>query len=194
MNIDRIAGTMTVGRPSADFAASVMAPIYGRPGPGFTARVMTGLDEPASGRRGTPGGRRAALLLVPAALTLVAGVMTVRASRVDPLPTPDAPRLATAPAFNPAVRTLSTVAQAAPVAHAPRAARVSRPAEAPVVPPELPAIYMIGALEGPDDIAIRAIEPAAFTVPALDAPAPLKVADLPGTLSGLQQREFKEKS
>lgn len=194
MNIDRIAATMTVGRPRADFPARVMAPIYGRPGPGFTARVMTALDMRASGRRGSSGARRAALLLVPAALALVAGVVAVRASRVDPPPTPDAPRLATAPVFNPAIKTLPSVAQAAPVGHAPRAAPASSPAEAPVMPPELPAIYMIGALQGPDDITIRSIEPAAFTIRALDAPAPLKVADLPGTPGELQQREFKEKS
>lgn len=194
MNIDRVAGTMTFGRPRADFPARVMAPIYGRPGPGFSARVMAGLDVPASGRKGGPGARRAALLLVPAALALVAGVMTVRASRLDPLSIPDAPRLATAPAFNAAMGTLPTLAPASPVPPVPRAAQVSRRVEAAVAPPELPAIFMIGALHGPDDIAIRSIEPAAFTIPALDAPAPLQVADLPGSLSGMQQRESKEKS
>ncbi|HUF25313.1 MAG TPA: hypothetical protein VMN81_14370 [Vicinamibacterales bacterium] len=176
MNIDRIAGAMTGGRPRADFTARVMAPIYGRPRPGFTSRVMNGLDAPAAGRGFSPG-FRPALLLVPAAIVLIAGVMAVRASRVDLPAPPVAPSLATAPVFNPA---MEAPPQAPRVAQAfrPATRQAQTPAPAEQAPPEPPPIYMIAALEGPDDIAMKSIEPAAFTIPALDGPAPLKVADL----------------
>lgn len=192
MNIDHVAGAMTGGGPRADFTARVMAPIYGRPLPGFTARVMTALDAPASGRGGSPGARRAALLLVPAALALVAGVMTVRASRVDLPPAPDAPRVATAPAFYPAPKTPPTVAEAPPAGPVPQPAQAFTPAERAVAPPEPSPIYTVAALDGPADIAMKSIEPAEFTIPALEAPAPLKIADLPGSPGGLKQRQFKE--
>ena len=192
MNIDRIAGAMTGGRPRADFAARVMAPIYGRPRPGFTVRVMNGLDAPAAGRG--HGTRRAALLLIPAAITLVAGVVALRGSRVDLPAAPIAPRLATAPTFSPAVETPPEVAQASRGAQAftPATRQAQTPAPAEHAPPEPPPIYMIAALEAPAEIAMTSIEPAAFTIPALDAPAPLKVPDLPGTPGGSEPREFKE--
>jgi hypothetical protein len=135
--------------------------------------------------QGFSPGFRQALILIPAAIALAAGVMAVRAARVDLPAAPIAPRLATAPAFRPAIEA-PPVAQVTRVAQvfrpadeqAPRVAQAFRPAEQPVALPEPPSIYMIAALEGPDDIAMKSIEPAAFTIPALDAPAPLKVPDL----------------
>jgi hypothetical protein len=201
MNIDRIAGAMTGGRPRADFTARVMAPIYGRPRPGFTDRVMAVAQgfSPANapaGRGFSRGARRAAFLLVSAAIALVAGVMAIRAARVDLPGLPVAPRLATAPrvpqapqvaqVFRPANET--RVAQA--VTPATRQAQTPAPAEH--APPEPPPIYMIAALDAPAEIAMKSIEPAAFTIPALDAPAPLKVPDLPGAPGGSPQKEFKE--
>ena len=192
MNIDRIAGAMTSGRPRADFTARVMAPIYGRPRPGFTARVVAQAFRPADkpvAQTFRPA--MAAALLVPAAIALAAGVMAVRAGRVDLPAAPAAPRLATASLE---VR-LPNPPEAAVATTSPRIARratVSAPAEEPTVAQLPPSIYMIAALAGPDDIAMKSIEPAAFTIPALDAPAPLKVADLPGAPGGWQQKEPKE--
>lgn len=180
MSTDRIARAMTCGRPRADFPARVMAPIDGRPRPGFTGRVMTGLEAAAAGRRASPGERRAVFVLVPAALALIAGVMIVRDSRGDLPPAPVAPPVATAPAFSPAMETPPQVAQTSRAAPAPRVAQAFRPADASVAPSPSPSIYMIAALEGPAEIAVKSIEPAAFTMPALDVLAPLNVPDLKG--------------
>jgi hypothetical protein len=186
MNIDRIARAMTGGRPRADFTARVMAPIHGRPRPGFTARVMAAAQgfSPANartaGRSFNPGFRQA-LVLIPATVAIAAGVLVGRASRVELPVAPAAPTLATAslelrsaaPPQTPGMTTQRRVARHAMVS----------PVEEEA-PPELPAIYMIPALDGPDDIAMKSIEPAGFTIPALDGPAPLKIADL---------KNFKEK-
>lgn len=177
MNIDRIAGAMTGGRPRADFAARVMAPIYGRPQPGFTVRVMDGLDAPKAGRGYRA--RRAAFLLVPAAIALIAGVMTVGPSRVDVPPAPAAPKLATSSREG-----RLPVPLQAPVATTPpriaRRATASAPVEEPAVA-QLPPIYMIPALEGPPDITMKSIEPAAVAITPLAAPAPLTVPSLEGS-------------
>lgn len=178
MTIDHIAGAMTNGRPRADFTARVMAPIYGRPRPGFTARVVAQAFRPADAPAAhafSPGFRQA-LILIPVAVALIAGVMAVRAARVDLPAMPVAPRLATAPVFSPAIEAPPLVAQA--FRPATRQAQTLEPAKEPAEALELSLIYMIAALEGPADIAMKSIEPAAFTIPALDAPAPLKVADL----------------
>ena len=194
MNVDRVARAMTSGGPRAGFTDRVMAPIDGRPQPGFTARVMNGLDV----GRGFSPGARGALLLFPAALLLAAGVISWRASRVDLPAAPSAPRLAVgAPDLGPA--DAPTLPAARPVKSRPVVARHAphtphtETAVAPL-PESAPRIYMIAALEGPSDIAMKSIEPAACTIPALDAPAPLKVTDLPGAPGGSPQKEFKEQS
>lgn len=183
MNVDRVARAMTGGRPRADFTARVMAPICGRPRPGFTARVVAQAAPLAQGFR--PGARRAGFLLVPAALALGAGLMVARASRIDLPPAPAAPTLATA---TPAAQAWQ-VAQVFRPANQTPVARAFRPAApgahttvpAEQAPPDLPRIYTIPALEGPVDIAVRSIEVPAFTIRALDGPAPLTVSDLKGS-------------
>lgn len=194
MTIDRVAAAMTGGRgPSGPaFTARVMAPIEGRPQPGFTARVMEQVPQgfsPAATRvgRGFSPGARAALLL-PAALAVAIGIVAVRTSRATLPDAPAAPRLATgafaghpeAPNWQAAIEPLQ-----------PRGTRQSRPPVVMAVLPEPapPAIYMIAALEGPDDIAMKSIDPAACTIPALEGPAPLKVPDLAGAAGGSRNKE-----
>ena len=197
MNVDRVARAMTSGRPRAGFTDRVMAPIDGRPQPGFTARVVAQAFRPADTRVGrgfSPGARRA-LLLFPAALLLAAGVIAWRGSDVDLPVAPSAPRLAVAaPDLGP--KGAPTLPADRSVKSPPVVARHAAHTEPAIAPAELPApaIYMIAALEGPSDIAMKSIEPAACTIPALDAPAPLKVTDLPGAPGGSPQKEFKEQS
>lgn len=202
MRVDRVARAMTAGVPRAGFTDRVMAPIDGRPQPGFTARVVAQAFRPADTRlaQGLPvaQGFSPALriaLLFPAALLLAAGIVAWRGSRMDLPTTPSAPRLAVAapdlrPAAVPPLAPARTVKSQPLVArHVPPSAPAVALAETPA-----PAIYMIAALEGPSDIAMKSIEPAACTIPALDAPTPLKVTDLPGAPGGSPQKEFKEQS
>lgn len=204
MNIDRVARAMTGGRPRAGFTTRVMAPIEGGPQPGFTARVMSRLDAPAPmGQARAFGPAFTAALIIPGVIALLAGVTVFRASRIIVPALPGAPRLATG-TF--AAQPASPDGQAeqphigrdgARVAQAVRVAQTFRPAnDVAIAPPEpaAPAIYMIAALEGPPDIPMKTIEPAACTIPALEAPAPLKVTDLPGSSGGSTQKDFKEQS
>ena len=183
MNIDRVAKLMTAGAARPGFTARVMAPIEGRPSPGFTARVMTGLDA----RRSRPAFGRA-LILVPAALGVIASAAYLLLPGAAHAPSlPGAPVLATKAGLR--VPGIPPQEQPSPV----RSVRASRPREV-VAPPELPAlapIYTIAALEGPANIAVKNIEPAARTIPALEAPAPLKIPDLPANGGG-SQKEIKE--
>lgn len=188
MNIDRVARAMTAGAPRRGFTSRVMAPIEGRPSPGFTARVMTRLDDPGA----APGSAAARLLrpafAVAAVAIAAAGALVMMQPAIRMPAAPGAPRLAT----NGGPRVPAIVAT---VVTPPRA---QREATTPVVmaaldaPAETTPIYQIPALEAPESIAMRSIEPAACTIPALDAPAPLKVSDLPGTAGG-SQKDFKEK-
>lgn len=204
MNVDRVARAMTSGGPRAGFTDRVMAPIDGRPQPGFTARVVAQAFRPADTRAAqglrvaqgfSPALTLTLALLVPAALLLAAGVISWRGSRVDLPAAPSAPRLAVgAPDLGPT--DAPTLPAVRPVKSRPMVARHAPHTEPAVSLPEAPppAIYMIAALEGPSDIAMKSIEPAACTIPALDAPAPLKVTDLPGAPGGSPQKEFKEQS
>ena len=180
MNIDRVAKAMTGGRPRAGFTARVMAPIHGRPSPGFTARVMKGIDTPAPHRT-----RARALVFVPAALALATGaVVLLRASAISPA-LPGAPALATN-----AARVRMPDAPRVPQVEAP--SRVARASVSPTVPLPGPSpIYQIAALEGPAQITAKDIQPAACTIPALEGPAPLKVAELPSNAGG-SDKQFKE--
>lgn len=181
MNIDRVAQVMTGGRPRAGFTARVMAPIDGRPSPGFTSRVMEGIDEPAgrsvaAGRSFNSGFGRA-LILIPAALAVAAGTFLLARGAVRMPDVPGAPTLATNAAGVP-------VPEAPPVAIRPAASHsVRAPHVAAVVSPTVPGpepspIYQIAALEGPAEIAVKDIQPAACTIPALDAPAPLTLKEI----------------
>jgi len=189
VSVDRVACAMTGGRPRAEFTARVMAPIYGRPRPGFTDRVVAVAHgfSPANapvGRGFSPGFWHA-FLLIPAALALAAGVMVARASRVDLPPAPAAPTLATAMpvAQAPEVAQVFRPVNAAPAAQALRPAtrQAQRPAPADVAPSEPAPIYMIPALESPDDIAMKPIETRAVALTPLAAPAPLTVPSLDGS-------------
>ncbi len=195
MNIDRVAAAMTGGwrgpaalwrgRLGPAFTARVMATIEGRPQPGFTARVMEGVAQGTPVAQGFSPANRA-LLLLPAALALAVGIAALQASRTTLPDAPAAPRLATgafashppAPSWQAAVRQPQ-----------PGSDRASRPPVVTLALPEPapPAIYMIAALEGPEDIAMKPIDPATRTIPALDAPAPLTVPDLAGTAGGSQK-------
>lgn len=200
MNVDRVARAMTGGRPRAGFTDRVMAPIDGRPQPGFTARVMAQAFRPADApvAQGLPVAQafRPALriaLLFPAALLLAAGVIAWRSSHLNLPSAPTAPRLAVnagdlVPSGVASPTPVRTVNPRSPIArHVPHTGFAAAPPEEPA-----PSIYMIAALEGPSDIAMKSIEPAACTIPALDAPTPLKVTDLPGAPGGSRQKEFKE--
>ena len=191
MNIDRVAQAMTDasgprgwrGPSGPAFTARVMAPIEGRPSPGFTARVMNGLDAPRVAQGFSPAFSRA-LILVPAALVLAAGAVVLLRGSVRAPALPSAPVLATN--GGPRVLPVPDVSPApATVVRSSGPQQVTEPAVSPA-----PPIYMIAALEGPPDIAVKNIEPAARTIPALDAPAPLKVSDLPA--GGGSQKEIKE--
>lgn len=202
MNIDRVAAAMTGERrgpsglwrgPSGPaFTARVMATVEGRPQPGFTARVMEGVAQGARVAQGTPVAQgfspaNKALLFLPVALALAAGIAALQASRTTRPDAPAAPRLATG-AFvdDPA----PPIWQAAVPQSQPRAGRASRrpQVEAPALPEPAP-IYTIAALDGPDTIAVKDIEPAARMIPALEGPAPLKVPDLAGITGGLRNKE-----
>lgn len=189
LNVDGIARAMTAGSPSPNFTARVMAPIHGRPRPDFTARVMQRLaaaEHPANGARVW----RRALLLVPAALALALGVVAMRAARVTMLTVPAAPVLAVA--ASPRIPVASepvTISASHTLRPAPRSARAPRNN----VVIELPAIYTIAALDGPEAIGITPIEPPTASVPPLAGPAPLKVTDLPGAPGGSRDQEFKER-
>lgn len=191
MIVDRIARSMTAGTPSPSFTGRVMAPIHGRPRPDFTARVMAGLDAPVartSRRAFTP-----ALFLIPVAVALLAGVAGFRGTGVVVPEVPDAPPLARGAFVAQPARPDWEAARLKPRPGVVQASRL------PVVTgmlaePAAPALYMIAALEGPLDISMKTIEPAACTIPALDAPAPLRVTDLPSSPGGSTQKDFKELS
>ncbi|MEX2270926.1 MAG: hypothetical protein WD690_05620 [Vicinamibacterales bacterium] len=194
MNIDRVARAMTGGRPTSIFTARVMAPIHGRPRPDFTARVVARVD--GTGALRTRGLSRAALLLIPAAVAIAAGAVVLRSSRATlPLP-PDAPAIAAAlaPTTDPTGVTILLARTAVPLVTRPTASRRKGAVQQAQPSAPEPAIYMIDALEPPPDIAMKTIEPAAFTIPALDGPAPLRVSDLPATSGGSPSGDSKEKS
>ena len=192
MNIDRVAKAMTGGRPRAGFTARVMAPIDGRPAPGFTARVMQGIEKPVApgftvGRSFSSGISRA-LILSPAAIALAAGALLLTRGAVRTPALPGAPKLATN-----AANVRIPLAPPMPDSVAPsRITHVALPWVSPTAAePEASPIYQIAALEGPAAITSKDIQPAACTIPALDAPAPLKLPDLSANGGG-SQKEFKE--
>jgi len=176
MTIDRVASAMTDGRPRDGFSPRVMARIDGRPAPGFTDRVMRRIDEPEA-RASLPR----ALVLVPAAITLVAAAVVWRIHAHAVPAAPEAPRLTAVPYDRAAI--------GAPPLPLDRWARTTIPVRvsgrgepgtvAPVAAfPEPAPIYMIDALEGPSDITMKSIDPAAPVIAPLEGPAPLKVPDL----------------
>ena len=178
MNVDRIARAMTAGGPSKGFKARVMAPIHGRPRPDFTARVMDRIEAAQPFRSRVVVAQRVALAAF--AVAIFVGIVMLRGPRVTTPPAPEAPRIASA-----APAALPT----APVDHStPRVKpRVRKPAAAPqrdYAAPAYEPIYTIAALEAMPDIAMKSIEPASCTVPALAGPAPLKVSEL---------KDFKER-
>jgi hypothetical protein len=189
MTVDRIAGAMTAGAPSAGFTARVMAPIHGRPRPDFTARVMQRIAAAEQQPR-THSLRRRALVLVPAALAVAVGVVAFLGSGITTITTPAAPMLAVgAPARTPEPPPSLHTSLASPT---PRQALARRRVPQRNALPELPAIYTIAALEAPEAIGIRPLEPSTTFVPPLAGPAPLKVTDLPGAPGGSRDQKFKE--
>jgi hypothetical protein len=196
VSIDRVARAMTNGQPRADFTARAMAPIHGRVRPDFTARVMARLDAPPARPLRTRLALTAGVALVPAAIA----VFAVLTTRPAPVAVPPAPRIAATP-YDRAlidVPPLPYNRWAPPFVFAPeprRAARIEAPEAAVETSLDASPIYVIDALEGPPDIAMKSIEPAACTIPALAPPAPLTVPGLAGARSaGSPYGESKEKS
>ena len=190
MNVDRIARAMIAGGPTRGFTARVMAPIHGRPRPDFTARVMQRVA--AAGQQPRAHSlRRRALVLVPAALAVAAGVVALRSYDFMTIATPAAPMLAFgAPARTPVPSPVAGVLRASqttrPSTRRPRALRTD-------VMPEAAPIYTIAALDAPSEIDLRPIGPSAPAVLPLAGPAPLKVTDLPGAPGGSRDQKFKER-
>jgi hypothetical protein len=196
VSIDRVAGAMTNGRPRADFTARAMAPIHGRVRPDFTARVMARIDAPQA----PPLRRRLALTAGVALVPATIAAFVVLTTRPVPFVVPPAPRIAATPSDRAVidVPSLPDNRWAPPFGFAPAPKRAAR-VEAPEAPAETALdatpIYVIDALEGPDDIAMKSIEPAACTIPALAPPPPLTVPGLAGAPpAGSSIGEFKEKS
>jgi hypothetical protein len=170
-----------------------MASIEGRPRPDFTARVMARIETKprARGR-----GMGAAFVLVPASMLLAAGAIMLRPARTG-FPDVAPPREIRAAVFGSAIEpTVLLSEQWVALEDATNGKTDARRAAGPQRQPDaplLPAIHTIAALEEPTDIAMKSIDPASCTVPALAGPAPLKVADLPATAGGSKDREFKER-
>lgn len=207
MNIDDVARRMTDnhggrrGPAGPAFTARVMAPIHGRPRPGFTARVMNRIDEPgAVGRtfrsgfgRSFSSGALRALILVPAAIALAAGVSVLRASRVVAPALPDAPRRATAEVEGPRADATSLQTSLETPVRAPRRTQ-RRAGQATAVVPDAPPIYTIPALDGPSGLTLKPMLAPPVAIPALAGPAPLKITELPGAAGGSPSDISKEKS
>lgn len=184
MNIDRVARGMTAGHPKQGFTERVMAPIYGRPRPDFTARVMNRIDDESVAQgfipawvaqMSRPAFAAAALLL------LAAGLMILRANSPLVPPTPHAPRIAALPYSRgplgaPALPLDRWAIPAAPAVRTPQAPRLAAVRTEPV--PEVLTIYTIAPLEAPAEIGLKAIGPQAPVIAPLEGPAPLKINEI----------------
>lgn len=190
MSVDRIARAMTAGAPSPGFAARVMAPINGRPRPDFTARVMQRIAAADHAPR-THNRRRGVLVLVPVAFAMAIGVAVLRTSEISTITVPAPPALSVgAPARTPVPPPSIDISVTAVTL---RPAVPRRRVQRRNALPELPAIYTIAALEMPESLGIKPIEPSTPSVPPLAGPAPLKVTDLPGAPGGSRDQKFKER-
>jgi hypothetical protein len=173
-DIDRVASAMTTGTPGADFTARVMAPICGRPQPGFTWRVMARVDTAATRAR-SPLGARA---LRPAlALGAAVAILAARWGTGDaPLPPTPAPVLVDARIGE------AAFAVPAPFLQPFVSARVApQPATAERQTPGAPEPFVtdaVSALNAPAPIVMRSIEPLSAAVPSLSGPAALAIPPL----------------
>ena len=168
-------------------AASAVA--HGRPRPGFTARVMAGLDAP----RPHAGGRALRPALIAAGvMAFAASAVLLRPSELAMPPAPDAPRIAARPYDRELIgipplpyNRWAPKAAAAVTQRATAAAPSGAPAIAPALTPaaseavaDATPIYRIAPLSPPRALAIASLDPPAATVAPLPGVPPLRVSDL----------------
>ena len=195
MIVDRVARAMTEGAPRAGFTARVMAPIHGQPQPGFTARVMDGLDAPRPQTRGLTLGHA---LIAAGAVAIAAVAVLQRPADVVMPPVPDTPRIAARPYDRELIGIPPLPYDRwAPKASAVRTRRAQGPAPRDVAPTvqvlsQAPPVHTIAPLHAVAEIPLKPIGPPAFSVPALSAPAPLSIIELPAATGRFPQLEPKE--